>query len=162
MSLKTVGLILGLLFTGTGHAATWYGFSTVATNNAVIFFDADSVVKKNGTVAIWIKYVNEEQSPAQDGSYASAYRTNYSCTNRTTQSTTAVLYDKNQNVIRTWSGTPTPDAVVPGSVGESILQLVCSPSFPNPKSNDYALVGDNDIYAAAKRLFSLRYDPAPK
>lgn len=161
-----IPLLIASALTSSVHAATWYGFSSVGSDKTAYFFDRDTIVKEPGSVTIWIKYVNEENSPDPDGSYATATKYRYDCKHRTLQALISVTYDKNQNHMRTISNPAKPTEAVPGSIGEAAWKVVCEPTFPNQKDAPYAKVGDNDIYSAAKRLFSLYNtlynDPAPK
>lgn len=167
MRSKITTLIFGSILACNAQAATWYGFAGAGTDKAAYFFDKDTVVKESGSVTIWIKYVKEENSPDKDGSYATSLKFRYDCKRRTSQALIAVTYDKDHNHLKTFSSNPppSPDEIIPGSVGESMWKIVCDPAFPNQKDGAYAKVGDNDVFAAAKRLFILysdANDPAPK
>lgn len=159
MIARTVALTLGLTFGAAAHAATWYAFSTISSNDTTYFFDLDTMTKKAGAVTIWVKYINADNAPDPDGSYATALKTVYVCPSRTAQVTTSVTYDKKQNMIRTNDTPSKASEVVPGSVGESIFKTVCAPDFPNAKTASYTRIPDNDIYAAARRMVAP--DPAP-
>lgn len=159
---KLVIAILGAMCASTATAATWYGFTTAGSDDAAFFFDFESATRQADSATLWVKYVNREDKPDQDGSYATATKYTYFCKNRTYQAATQVTYDKNHNHMKTYSAPGKIADIVPGTVSESIYKAVCAPDFPSKKSNYYVPVGDNDIFAAAKRLLDGRNDPAPK
>lgn len=161
MRKRLAGLIFGAIFMCSANAATWYAFN-VRTDDAFIFFDSESLIKQSGSVAIWLKYVSPNKTPRSDGSYSSAYREIYSCTKRTQQILTKVLYGQDRNPISTFNGFGPVTEIAPETLGETILKAVCDPGFPNAKSPYYVLIGDNDIYAAVERNVTPRDDPAPK
>lgn len=150
-----------MLYSVTASAATWMTLD-VFTATAIYFFDADTVIKKDGTVTIWEKMVQEENSPDTDGSYSTAVKMVYFCKKRTSQGFAMTTYDKSQNFIKTYSIPAKESDIVPGSVGEDILKFVCANDFPKNATT----VAKNDIYAATKRYFdylkAAKNDPAPK
>lgn len=157
-----LGLVLGSLVLGNVQAATWYGFTVTRGAHSIIFFDMDTVTKQPGSVTLWLKTVKSERWPESDGSYSYAGKSVYSCSKRTSTTLVEVSYDKDKQHLKTNSNASKPSDIIPGSLGEDILKVVCASDFPNLKSDNYAKVGGNDIYAAAKRLMDAEDDPAPK
>src|SRR5512140_3363363 len=84
------------------HASSWR-YLNAASDDMVAYFDAESVVKKGNTVTLWIKYVNEPNTPDSDGSYSSAQKMVYFCKKRTSQVLTSTSYDKSKKIIRAFS-----------------------------------------------------------
>ena len=144
----------------TAQAASWKFFNSYA-ETAVFFFDSDTIVKKNDTVTLWEQLVQEENTPASDGSYSAVQRDVYNCKERTVQLLTAVTYDKSHQPIRTYPSGGVLD-VVPDSMGEARLKEVCAGNFPK----NYNQVYNNDVYTAANDVFSFlkiaKKNPAPK
>jgi len=162
MPKKLIAFILGSAFTCGANAAEWYGFASVGLVKAAYFFDWETIEKRPGGITMWLKAVNKESLPDSDGSYSTATKFTFDCKKRTMQQLIEVLYDKNRDHIRTSTRVMQAVEVIPGTTGEAALKVVCAPDFPNKKAQLYAKVGDNDIYAAAKRLLVISDDPAPK
>lgn len=153
---------------GGGQAATWNVFQRAWNQQTVYFFDSDTVEKQGEAVTVWIKYVRDLSLPAeQDGSHASAMRTQYNCVKRTSQPLAMSIYDKNHDFIRSSNRAGEAQPVLPDSIGEEILKVVCAKDFPNSKSEkDYYKVKNNDIFAHTSGFYEFyktqRVDQAPK
>lgn len=158
---KTIVFIAMTISSVPVNAATW-GLLKAYSNQSINFYDADSLVKNKDTVTLWTKNVTEENTPDTDGIYATASRSVYSCKKRTYQLLTMSVYDKKGNFIRSYSKQSDSFAIVPDTVGESILKEVCASDFPF-KSN---IILNNDIYTFTKTYFdylkAAKEDPAPK
>lgn len=162
MMWKTVlGLAIGMIAFNV-QAATWYGFTGARGDHSIYFFDLDTVIKQPGSVTIWVKSVRSEKWPDSDGAYSTASKDTYSCTNRTVQTLVEVNYGLDQRHLSTKSKPGKASDIIPDSVAETIWKTVCMKGFPDSKSKDYVRVGDNDIYAATKRILDAEDDPAPK
>lgn len=149
------------------HAATWYVFLGPYPTDLLMFFDSDTVSKQSDRVTIWEKNINKPGHPDSDGSYATASKTAYSCSKRTSQTFTSSVYDSDGVFMRTYSNPSKEADIVPDTVGEITLKIVCASDFPrNHSGKDYIRIADNDIFGFAKRYFNAieaaRNDPAPK
>lgn len=162
MRTKLAFLILGAMLVCNAHAANWYAFTSVGNDNAVYFFDWDTAVKQPAAITIWIKYINSENAPEKDGSFATATKYNVDCKRKTMQAMIQVTYDKNQIPMETLNTPGRPFESAPGSIGEALVHNVCATDFLNKKSDKHLPVPNNDIYGFAKTFFTLRNDPAPK
>ena len=167
MKRLVVTISLFMLCASQSFAATWYTFTRNYTDAALYFFDLDTIIKQGDTITIWVKYVNDQSSPDSDGSYSTAQKTLYTCSKRTMQVFTSVIYDKTGKFIRTFPEPSTVIDLVPGSVGEGILKTICAPDFPKNKSGDlYFAVDGNDIFKHTQLYFDFQRaknnDPAPK
>ena len=152
-------LLTILICTPSANAATWYGFQKAFNNKLVFFFDADTVIKKNDTVTLWTKYVNNERFPDNDGSYSTAQKVEYSCKKRISRSLSSSIYDKDKQFIQSFGASDKINEIIPDSLGESILTTVCTSDFPKNKSEKlYYRVKDNDIYQHASNLFKYQED----
>ncbi len=139
----------------TANAATWYVFANGYTDNSIYFFDRDTVTKHGDDVTIWEKYVRDADKPEADGSISTALKVNYSCGKRTSQIQTYTAYDLKGDFIRSSSIQFKAVDVIPDSVGEAILKVVCIKNFPKSKVNvDYFSVKDNDIFSHTKNYFA--------
>lgn len=149
------------------YAANWQIYATTNTDTAYFFFDSETVIRQGDTVTIWNKYVNDQSKPDSDGSYATSTRYVYNCSKRTTQALTSAIYDKDGKFISTYPNPGKPTEVIPDSVGEGMLKVVCTPDFPKNKSRSlYYPATDNDVFKHAADLFDFQRakytDPAPK
>jgi hypothetical protein len=160
-------LALACLCAAPTFAANWQIFAATNSDKAYFFFDSDTVVKQGDAVTVWIKYVKDQSFPDSDGSYATAMREIFTCSKRTTQVLTSVIYDKTGNFIKTYTNPGKPEEIIPDSVSEGMLKAICTPDFPKNKSRDlYFPATDNDVFKHAASLFDWRRekntDPAPK
>lgn len=162
MRTKLVSVVVGSMLAFSAHAATWNVIKTIGGERSVFFFDADSLVKRSNGVTIWIKSVQADDAPDKDGSYATAMKYNIDCNKRTLQALTMVTYDKTQAPIHTIRKALDPAEAVPGSIGESLVQMTCAKIFPNKQAVDYTAVPGNDIFTFTKAFFDIKNDPAPK
>lgn len=75
-------------------------------------------------------------------------------------------YGKNGEFIKSYNKAKNEDEVIPGSVGEAALKVICALDFPRNKSEkNYFKLNDNDIFAASRRaaeFFQSTQDSAPK
>ena len=144
----------------TAQAASWKLFNSY-TETVVYFFDSDTIVKNGDTVTLWYKLVQEENTPASDGSYSAVQRGVYNCKKRTAQALTTSTFDKSHQYIRTYPSGRAED-VIPDSMGEVILKEVCAGNFPK----NYNRIDNNDVYTTANYVFTYmknaKKNPAPK
>lgn len=159
---KVIAFIFGSVSVITASAANWYGFTGTGTNESFYFFDKDTIIKRPGTITIWIKSVDDINKNNANGGYSYSSRYIYDCKKRTSQNLTLVKYGKNQEHMATYNRDAPPAEVIPGSVGEGLWKIVCASDFPNDKSEDYIKIKDNDIYSASQKAFDTINDPAPK
>ncbi|HKB59068.1 MAG TPA: surface-adhesin E family protein [Gallionellaceae bacterium] len=148
------------------QAADWYFFPTVQSSHEVYFFDRDSVVKHGSTVTVWDKSVHDESYPADNGVHSLTARDRFQCRDRTLQSLSWVTYNKSGEVLFSMTTPQAASQIVPGTIGESMLSVVCSKKFPNVKGGAlYNPVNGNDVDAAAETYFadeaSKKIDAAP-
>jgi hypothetical protein len=157
----TLFLLLISLFE-VASASTWHYLNGAYNSSQVYYFDNDSIIKKAGTVTVWLKYVKEPNTPDSDGSYSTAQRILVSCGNKTYQLLTQSIYNQSKEFIKSYSKPGPVEEPAPDSIGEIIVKEVCKPSFPKLAQE----VRDNDIYSATYSYFDYlaqaRNDPAPK
>lgn len=162
MRRKLTALFLASTSAFNAHAATWYVFKELVRPDTIYFFDWDTVVKEKNTISVWIKYVNSDRKPEKDGSFSTSAKWKFDCKKRTMQGFTIVTYDKDHALINTNSTASQPFEVVPGSVGESALEVICAPDFFNKNSTRHFPVPSNDVYSFSKTYFSIPDDALPK
>ena len=135
-------------------AAHWLGFSKVGSDSVIPFIDADTFGKRGPIATFWIQYVHNPSTLAAGDSYVVTVKQAYNCAKRTSESLTATHYGKGGIVLFT-NATPTAATeVVPDSLAEGILEVVCKPGFPTKAANDsYTPVAGNDPVAEAHMLF---------
>ncbi|WP_155950986.1 surface-adhesin E family protein [Rhodanobacter sp. OR87] len=151
-------------FTPAIAAATWYA-TTVASDNSLYFFDADTVERSPDAVVVWVKTVRIS-SPDEDGAWSVAQRWKFNCPARTVQVLTSSNYDNSGKFIRSNNNLSTPSLVLPDSTAERMLKIACEPSFPSDASSEkYWKLADNDIFEARNVYLhyqNSRIDTAPK
>jgi hypothetical protein len=93
-------------------------------------------------------------------------RREYSCSKRTTRLLSLSTYGKDGEFIRSYPEQKEVSEIVPGTVGEEILKVVCQKDFPtNHSEKDYAITLGNDPLASTKSYVEWRkskQDTAPK
>ena len=137
------------------HAATWFNMTPLNDDEMVVFFDLETLSKdKNGAV-LWINFTKDALQPRSDGIYSNIIRERIVCERRTIQALSSVNYDKDGNSLGTYSQPGTPQDVIPGSVGETIMRIVCTKDFPK-STEEYQLVQvlHNDTKNFAKNYFN--------
>jgi hypothetical protein len=160
-------LIYFSIFSANVNAATWYGFSHAWTDNVSPYFDKDTIIKSNGTITLWIKWVFNPVIKRTDGVYAYAEKVTYICGSKKHQRLFSSEYDSNNEFLRSYPKPRDPEDIIPGSLGEDISKIICTPSFPQliPNEAAYKLEGVGVIDDA--RIFyekraAAKNDPAPK
>jgi hypothetical protein len=144
-------VVAALLASSSGLASTWNVFTSAINDDAVFFFDADTVVKQGDSVTLWVKYVNTKK-PDSDGSWSTAQRTLIVCSKRTHQILSSSIYDKDGKFIRSFSEPGKVFEIAPDSIIEGIHKAACAAGFPRNKSEKlYVEIFDNDIYQHTKR-----------
>lgn len=128
--MKTTKRLLAVLvvmgFIGSANAANWYVLTTVSGPTNIAFFDFDTIVKSKNTVTIWVK---NYFSPGKGVDWT-ADKSIYFCKSRTHQLLAATLaYPNGHNTSDNKPGKI--QEVIPGSHGEALLKIVCSPDFPS-------------------------------
>ena len=152
---KFIVAVALLICSSVANAANWYMFSSNYSNDSLFFFDHDTVTRHGDEVTLWEKYVRDLDKPDTDGSYSTAMKVTYSCSKRTSRHHTYSTYDKNGDFIRSSQFPGEVTDIVPDSVGEGLLKVVCGKNFPREKAKgDYFPVKYNDIFAFAKTYFS--------
>ena len=161
-------LILGLLpaFTITyANASSWNTFARAYNDEALFFFDADTVDKQGDTTTLWVKSV-KTKAPDSDGSWSTAYRYVIVCSKRTAQPTSVSLYDREGKFMRAFPKAGAAMDILPDSILEGIHKTVCTTDFPRSKSREqYFPVRDNDIFLHTKNYMDYvesQKDNAPK
>jgi hypothetical protein len=162
-------VVLTFLMVGVSPAtaATWNVFNYAYNDRSVFFFDADTIINKGNSVTLWTKYVKNEKYPDEDGSYSTAQKVEYSCTNRTAQVLTSSIYDKEGKFIRAFTVPEKVREITPWTISEAILKAVCTPDFPKSKSREqYSPVEGNDIFRHSANFYKSEegkdIDLAPK
>src|SRR5512139_1877473 len=139
----------------TAYAATWNVLFAGTAKNTMTFFDSDSVTKHDGKVTVWEEYVNRPNHPEKDGSYSAVAKTVYDCRRKTMQVLTTITYDQNREFMRSYPPERKSE-IIPGSVSEQMLKVICERDFPHNKSlKDYGPV-DGDVDGYAKSFFGVR------
>lgn len=102
----------------------------------------------------------------KEGAWSTASKWRVNCKGRTLQVMTESDYGKNGEFIKSYNKPKNENDVIPGSVGEIALKVICASDFPRNKSEkDYFKLSDNDVIAAARRgmeSFQSTQDSAPK
>ncbi|MES2585669.1 MAG: surface-adhesin E family protein [Pseudomonadota bacterium] len=163
--LKTVVLAM-ITYGSVVQAADWYG-TNAFSNTAAYYFDRSSVVKSNGNITLWVKTVKDTKSEISHGVYSYASKNTYFCSTKSSQNTFESQYGKNGDFIKSFPEVGPIEPIIPGSVGEDMLKIVCSPNFPNDLSNkNYYKISDGDIFKDNQSFYDRRRaaqnDPAPK
>ena len=152
-----------LLTSFSALAATWTVFTTArSVNDTIIFlFDADTVEKSRNSVTLWIWHYHTKL-PSQDGSWSVKAREHMNCSKRTTQTLAIASYDKDENIIKSYSNyVGSIDLIFPGSIEEEILKVACEVNFPHDTSDTkYFKIVNNDIFQFMKNISSIQV-PAP-
>jgi hypothetical protein len=147
-------LTLVLVGATTATAATWNVFQRASNDRFITFFDASTVIKKGNVVTLWTKFVNDVKKPDKDGSYATAEKTEYSCKKRTSRVLSKSHYNKEHEFVKSSGASDTVDDIAPDTIGEDILNAVCTPDFPKNTSKDlYFPIEGNDIFLFAANYF---------
>ena len=152
---------------GVVSASTWNYFLAAGNNSSRWYFDADTVSRVGDLVTVWVKYVNEPAMPDADGSYSTASRTVYDCSNKSSQILATVVYDREGKFMKTFPHPGEVRAIGAGSVAEAIHRIACAPNFPRASGGaGYQPVQNNDIYRHAadywERQKLVNVDIAPK
>ena len=126
----------------------WNRFSFTSKSGTVYYFDADSVMTNGDMVTLWLQYVKNTKQPDEDGSYSTAQKVYFSCSNRTVQVTNESTYDKTGLFIRANSKPYDIQKIEPDDIlSYRTLMMVCASDFPRSKSMDqYYPVEGNNIY----------------
>ncbi len=148
-------------------ASAWNTFGNVSGSSMLIYFDAESVVRRPDVVTVWLKYVYDTGSKQSDNVYSLALRMAFNCKARTTQVLTSSSYDRDGVFIRTDSTAGTPQDIIPDSLGDGMAKAICAANFPNDKSgSQYAPTLKNDPRGEAAMWFDYKRaksaDPAPQ
>lgn len=148
----------------TASAATWNIFWR-NTNEALFFFDADTVEKSGNTVTLWVKAVRKWQGDL-DGSWAHAERWRFNCSARTIQTLSSSSYNNSGDFIKSNNKPSAPSLVPPDSIGETVLKIACEPNFPRDTTgSSYFMIDPNDVFKARDIWLqheSSQVDTAPK
>jgi hypothetical protein len=151
-------LLAGLLIGTTAKASAWYMLWS-GNNERRFFFDAESIERNGGQITVWIKTVKTDLTGA------SAVRWRASCAKKTLQMLTWSDYDGQGKFIKSGSGTDEQD-VIPDTMGDVLLKIVCEPNFPKDTSGkSYMRAFDNDVFLTTKRYMEIERantDTAPK
>jgi len=134
----------------SANAASWKFLSGVYSKQFVGYFDADTIIKKNNTVTIWVKYVNNPNTPDSTGAYSTAQHTIFNCKQKTYKILSISSYDKTQQFIGDVSVPGPVTDVVPGTISENELDAVCKAGFPKGETT----VTNNDVYASTYNYFA--------
>jgi len=166
MSKYFIAMSFILLAATSSTAATWNVFHKAYNDELMFFFDADTVVKKGDTVTMWTKSVNNDKHPDEDGSYARAEKSEYSCKKRTRRVLTISTYDKEGKFISSYEPSGKTNDIIPDSLGEDLLKASCTSDFPRSKSKDlYSTVEGNNIFKYASNYYksqaAIKTDLAP-
>lgn len=166
----TVLKILFLVACGSAsyaNAADWYGFNNIYTDTEGWYFDKSSIVKGGGNITLWTKMVADKKLQRSNKTYSAAIRRTYFCSEKMTQVLYETDYDLNNNFIESDSTLGKKSSPIPGTIGEDLMIVICTPNFPHePSSKDYYRVSSGDIFSDNQAFFDRRRDakndPAPK
>ena len=116
--------VVSVFASAQSQAATWVRVGS--SNSAVVYIDTDSLTGSPRGVIGWAKWV---YVPAPNRKYAEAkVRKRYDCAARTSKLLASVNYTASGSVASSFTFAEyesSADAVVPESLGESILDGVC-------------------------------------
>lgn len=163
------GVLFGLLlslFGASASASEWNNFVT-GTDEGEYFFDASTVVKTKDVVTLWVKVVQKNKADSW-GSWASANNWRMNCSKRTIQTLGWSAYEADGKFLKSNSISTSEDSIIPDSIGEGIMKVVCTTDFPKNSpatKNLYFKIDDNDVFAATKRFIEAkksRIDNAPQ
>jgi uncharacterized protein YgiM (DUF1202 family) len=93
-----------------------------SSNSETFFYNPSRVTRSGSTATAWIKYVDKESNKL------SAMNLNeYRCSNKEWRLTASTRYNPDGSILRSWTDPKQQwSPVVPESIGESIMQTVCS------------------------------------
>lgn len=157
-------LVLAFISTLTlsANASTWKYLNGAYSNESIFYFDADSMVKANNSVTVWVKYVKKYNSPDKDGAFSVASKVTYYCSSKQYKVLTTASYDKAKNYLSSANIPTSLWDVVPDTINDLIIKDVCLSTFPQ----SMAPVINNDIYKATSDYFdyldAAKYDSAPR
>jgi hypothetical protein len=159
--------VLISIFCLNAEASSWFGFTHAWNDGTSAYFDKDTIVKVNGNITLWIKWVQDPTSIAKDGVYSYAQKVTYFCKNNQYQNLFESHYNRSNQFIQSFPKAQDVKELIPDSLGDSIRQTVCAPTFPNTIPTDAAYkVNDNNIIEDARIFYEKRAasknDPAPK
>ncbi|NYG33606.1 surface-adhesin E family protein [Sphaerotilus montanus] len=161
----SVGLVAAI-FCGQAGAATWYGFNKIYTDKNMYYFDRDTVMKTSISTTLWVKVVTDTTQEQNDGIYSVALKYFYNCSARTLQVMVSANYDKTGKFLKSFNEPGRAQDIIPDSIGEGIMRVVCASDFPKSKSRDvYFPIEDSDLYKNTNEYFEYirsKADPAPK
>lgn len=148
---KTVFAAAVLLNSSTVYASTWNFLTARGDDNAIFFFDADSVDKTEAKmVTLWVKSVRT-RTVDTDGSWATASRWKFNCADHTIQTLANSTYDRKGVFTKSFPNPSPAESTVPDSIGEQVQNIVCESNFPNDTSGKiYFKIADNDVFGATK------------
>lgn len=137
------------------NGANWY----MVTRNIAgtfSFFDAETVQRTKSSITVLIRTFQHSE-PNSDGSWATATRMRFNCSERTVQSLEMTMYDLNDSVIAHQRIAQPALAVVSGSTGDDWMRMTCSSGFPQALIGPgYLKLPDNDILGGVRRLRETR------
>jgi hypothetical protein len=147
-------------------AANWYVFVQPRAEDALYFFDRDTLDRTNETVSIWIKTMYDRNIPRSDGIYAAAHRYIFYCQKRMIQTLQVSQYDRQWKFLKSVTELSYFAEAAPGTVSESLVAQVCSPRFPDDSGSlFYFRLTDQNLDRVAAELFrpiTSKKDNAPK
>lgn len=135
-------------------AAHWYSFMNAGSNNMAPYLDADTFVRRGQVVTFWVQYVYDPTTVVVGTQYSSISKEMYDCSNRTSQDLTTTYYDRDGGVIHVNSKPSEITDVIPGSVGEAIMESVCRPGTPSKTPDLYMPALNNDPSKEASAVFA--------
>ena len=138
-------------------AAHWYMFNNVNTPQGVSFFDGDSVGRDGTVVTVWLKNVFDP-SKVTTKIYSIASRETFDCAKRVNQTVAMTGYGKDGDVLASGDQVGPLKNIIPGSIGEDELQIICAPGFPStsPATRQYFPAINNDPIGMADIVFKRR------
>lgn len=110
-------------------SAAQYYIMVAATNSKwASLYDADSVIRKGDRILVWIKIMDGQKPRSKILPY-SMQRLAVHCNDQTLQ-TLAVTTYKDGKAEQSVNHAGSPDPVIPGTFGETVLKVVCHTGFP--------------------------------
>jgi hypothetical protein len=136
-----------MIFPSAASAVDWR-MVYVEIDDALVFFDADSIVKEGETIEVWVKTVRLKK-PFLNGAWGISVRKRHDCQRRTGHYMAFVNYDYDGTYKSSEKGLSSSNYVPPGSIEETLLNVFCTAGFPGDKSGSvYGTESYKDVFKA--------------
>ena len=142
--MKKLLFYLTLITPVLGYASDWY-FINDRNPEGVTYFDKESLSISNGEITLWLQKVKMDNK--NDDAYSSKQKTKIVCKSKTIQRVNLVNYNSKGIVTYSSSNIGRVRDVVPDSIGDFLIRIVCGKNFPNEKDSDSYFPVENPIEA---------------